>query len=327
MENLICPVCGNSNFIIKNILRFFKNDECSFEYFEKVAVCSECGEEIYSDELQHENQKIFEEAYKEANRIISNEEILEILKKYNISKRALPYVLGIGELTITRYLDGYVPTKKISDLLKSVLNDPSSYKYYLELNKNKLTKNVYAKTSNKVNSLLGIFKFDEKLEAYADYIIFHNEETSNLVLNKLLYFCDVFNRVFNNKKAFDTICGAWLHGPVYGQIYYEYKNFGNNAISKDYFDDEIKLSNEEIKLIDKVIEYFGIYSGKVLSFFTHEEGPWKETVNNGSNFIEDTKINEYANNIKMEYSLNKYRDIKRYSEYLFEKYKNIFMKQ
>lgn len=326
MEKLICPVCGKSNYEIrKKLVHYFDNERISFDYYEVCYICNECKEELYSDELQKENQKRFEEVYKKHCDIITIDEIKEILSKYNISKRTLPYVLGIGEITITRYLDGYVPTKKMSDLLKSVLNNPLLYKEYLEKNKKYLSKNVYARTNNKVNSLLGLFNFDKKLETYANYIICNNPDTSNLVLNKLLYYCELFYRVFNNKKLFESPCGAWEHGPVYGQIYYEYKSFENNAISNEVFDDEIEIKEDEKALIDKIIEYFGIYSGKVLSFFTHEEDPWKEAIDSGSKFLDDDKITEYSKNIKNKYNINKLNDIANYSNYMFEKYKAKYM--
>lgn len=43
--------------------------------------------------------------------------------KYNTGKRPLSLLLGWGAVTITRYLDGDIPTKSYSDKLKLILND------------------------------------------------------------------------------------------------------------------------------------------------------------------------------------------------------------
>ena len=56
------------------------------------------------------------------DRIITIEEILEILEKYNIGKKPLSLVLGWGEVTIIRYLDGSIPDKLHSDVLFSIKN-------------------------------------------------------------------------------------------------------------------------------------------------------------------------------------------------------------
>lgn len=321
MKKLVCPVCGKEvNYKIDKKEINYTKDNLSFTYYEKVAICENCGEELYSDELQVENQIAFENAYKEHNQIISNEQIEEILKKYSITKRNLPLVLDLGELTITRYLSGYVPSKKISDFLKQILDDPLLYKNYLEKNKSKLKENIYARTYNKVTNLLGLGPFDEKLEECAEYIISKNIETSNLVLIKLLYFVDVFSRILLNKNLFNSPVKAWTHGPVYGQIYYEYKNYGNNPIEKENNKFDL-LSAEEKELIDEIIKNFGLYSGNVLTYFTHRDGPWQNTRNLGKDVIPNEELDEYANQIKVEYKISNLKDIHKYSEALFEMFK------
>ena len=49
--------------------------------------------------------------------LITVDEINAILEKYRITKRNLSLVVGLGELTITRYLEnGNIPTKKNSEI-------------------------------------------------------------------------------------------------------------------------------------------------------------------------------------------------------------------
>lgn len=320
-NKLYCPVCDKEvNYKIEKRFIHYNENGLSFDYYENVAICCECGEELYSDELQALNQKIFEDAFKKNNDIITIEEIKEILDKYKISKRELPHVLELGELTITRYLDGYVPTKKISDLLKKVLNCPEEYKKYLDKNKDKLSHNVYMKTSNKLDSILGIGQYDEKLEECAEYIICKNLETSNLVLNKILFYFDVFYRLFNSKKIFEAQVKAWEHGPVYGRIYYEYKKFGSDPITKEEIG--IHLSKNEKDLLDEIIKCFGLYSGNVLSYFTHHSGPWKISKEKGDERIDSSLIDEFANELKVKYNINNISDISNYSESMFNEYKN-----
>jgi DNA-directed RNA polymerase subunit H (RpoH/RPB5) len=55
------------------------------------------------------------------NEIISTDEIELILARYNIGKKPLAKLLGWGETTIIRYLEGDIPTLEYSNKLKSIL--------------------------------------------------------------------------------------------------------------------------------------------------------------------------------------------------------------
>lgn len=48
-------------------------------------------------------------------------------------------LLGFGELTITRYIDGQLPSAKYSDILFSVLKDEKIMKEYVEANKDEVS--------------------------------------------------------------------------------------------------------------------------------------------------------------------------------------------
>ena len=309
-----CPVCQKENeFVVTSKNTHYKDENVSFDYNEKVANCNNCKEELFVEEINKLNQLSFEKSYRTALNIITNDEINQILEKYRITKRNLPLVLGLGEQTITRYLDeGYIPSKKISDLLKQILDSPDIYYNYLKINKDKIKESVYKKTKNQVNSLLYINDNDELIEDVAEYVILNNEETTNLVLQKLLYYIEVFYIVFNGKKLFKSVCRAWEYGPVYGRVYYEYKDYGYNPIEKNF--ENIELDDELKRIIDEVIKDFGIYSGKVLSSFTHTELPWKYAKEKGLDIIDESIIFKFAYNIKEELNINYINEIHKYSE-------------
>ena len=319
---LYCPVCKKEvSYITKTIKT--KDEEQNISYDELIAICPNCGEELYSDELMKVNTDNYKKAYSSINDIITKEEIEFILKKYRISKRNLPLILGMGEQTITRYLDGYIPRKKISDFLKDINDSPEMYYEFLEKNKDKIKNSAYIKSKNELDSILGIEFNDQVLEDAAEYIIIKNEETTNLELQKMLYYANVLYIIFYNKQAFISRCGAWQHGPVYGRIYYKYKSFGNEIIDEDdnenYIDDKLK------SILDSIIKYFGCYSGKVLSYFTHSESPWKKAIENKNEYIDETDIIEFAHKIKKEYDIKEINDIRKYSEAKYKEYNDKFI--
>ncbi len=88
------------------------------KYTARVAYCDICNEEIFLPELRDFNLKALDAAYRESEGLISVEDIEKVLTKYSIGKRTLSLLLGWGEGTLTRYLDGDTPTKTYSDFLK-----------------------------------------------------------------------------------------------------------------------------------------------------------------------------------------------------------------
>lgn len=242
--------------------------------------------------------------------IISNEEIKAIIDKYNIGKRPLSIILGLGEVTVTRYLsDEYKPNAQNSELLYSVLNDPGLYLVYLEKNKDKISSIAYGKSKTAVSKILNLSdEKDELLENVAEYIVEHNIETTNLSLQKLLYYCQLFSYVLFDKPMFKSTCNAWEHGPVYKDVYYKYKMNGNNPIEST---NSISIDLDTKKLVDAIIDNFGCFSGAVLCYFTHSESPWKKSYDIASN-IDNSDLKSFANKLKEEYQINDISDIDKY---------------
>jgi len=78
--------------------------------------------------------------------IISIQDIKNILTKYNIGKRNLSLLLGFGEITITRYLNGAVPTLPKSRFLKEILYSPKYYYLILYINQRRINFNAFHKS-------------------------------------------------------------------------------------------------------------------------------------------------------------------------------------
>ena len=62
---------------------------------------------------------------------------------YKIGKAPLSLGLGFGEVTIFRYLEGQVPSKEYSDIMRLALASPVFMKEKLSENREKLTEAAY----------------------------------------------------------------------------------------------------------------------------------------------------------------------------------------
>jgi putative zinc finger/helix-turn-helix YgiT family protein len=326
--NTYCEICDEfKDYEIVN-----EETECEFngktiKYDGKVARCSECGSEIYDEEVLDYNMKQMDHMYREMMDLIQIEEIYEILQKYNIGKRPLSVLLGWGEVTVTRFLDGMIPSKSYSDQLKQLLYGPKQMRRLLSEN-GRLISPVAKK---KVQKVLAEMKSDltSKLEVVTKYLIGKCVDITPLALQKLLYYVQGFHIVFQNEPMFEEECEAWVHGPVFRTVYFEYRDCGYRTILQDIDMNEIEkaLTEREKELIDSIIGSFGCYSGSVLEAMTHSEIPWIETRNGLERDEKSDRPIDLAlmglcfNQLKEKYQMVSYLDIAEYSIDLFEKVK------
>lgn len=295
----------------------------SISYEGKIAYCKECGSEVFISEVRDENLQALDAAYRKAENIITVLQIKEILDKYNIGKKPLSLLMGWAEVTITRYLEGAFPSKVYSDELLKILADPYYMNNKLEENKANITESAYKKCKKQIEQ----FNLKKsKLEEAVAYLISQCRDITPLALQKLLYYTQGFNKVFNGEYMFTEDCEAWIHGPVYRGIYEKYKSCGYGIM--DYIDKkEVTnfLSSRDLEILDVIVDCFGIYSGKVLEKMTHAETPWQKTrgelaLDEYSNRVIDKElIEQYFSEVKAKYDMINFRDIEDYSVDLFGK--------
>jgi hypothetical protein len=146
-----------------------------FEYLGKVAFCGECEAEIFVAEIRDYNLMKLDEAFRKEEDLITVPEMAFILEKYNIGKRPLSLLLGWGELTLTRYLDGDIPTKIYSEILRRILDEPDYMRELLEKNKDSLTDIAYKRCNEALINLEVIgglgFSSSNKIDNVVKYLL------------------------------------------------------------------------------------------------------------------------------------------------------------
>lgn len=300
----------------------------TIEYNAKVAYCCECHKEIFVAELRDDNLKELDKAFRSEEGLIQASEIHHILNKYDIGKRPLSILLGWGELTLSRYVEGDTPTKPYSDTLKLIMENEQYYCDLVEKNKNRISDTAYKKTIKAANnSKITVVANANKLDSVIRYLLIKNTDITALALQKLLYLSQGFFKAFTGEFMFKEDCEAWIHGPVYPSVYRVFKSYGYrplNEIVKEYPNEiEINLDKDEIALLDSISDYFGCYSGKVLEEFTHNQQPWiaarkgLSIYENSERVVDKEIISQYFIDIKKQYNMKNYLDIKRYSNDLF----------
>ena len=169
MKNVICINCRKHvEYELKyvKVKTFVKGEEVV--YTQVVAHCKECGAEVWAEEVDDLNSIAPIVAYCEMVGLITPIQIQEGLKKYNIGSRPLSKLLGWSEVTITRYLNGKIPTKEYSDKLMEIFNNPECFEKILLKNKGKIKPIAYKKALKSLN------RTDYSVEEISCFVVPYN---------------------------------------------------------------------------------------------------------------------------------------------------------
>ena len=258
-----CPYCKKEveYKIEKRELKEFRGIEVNT--FENVAICNECNQDLYINEIEDENNERIYQIYREKANIIKAEDIIKLREKYDISQRELTSILGFGKMTINRYERGGIPTKSQSDYIKLLIENDDKFieKVKEAYEKNNINEKTYKKIVSEevekdiskkevqdnirryLKSVLnrkpdiynGYKSLDlEKVENIISYIASKVKNLTITSLNKYLWYIDMLSF---NKRAI-AITG----------LTYQNQKFGPTIVYKKY--DEISLLDDKYKRED-----------------------------------------------------------------------------
>lgn len=324
-----CIECRNETEYVlqkRRIVRMIRDREYSFEI--TMAICSQCGEEMSIPGLIDRNVQEIDEQYRWTEGIVTVKDIERLMKLYKIGKGPLSLALGFGEVTIPRYLEGQIPSKEYSDIIKSALSSPAFMREKLAGNREKLTDAAYKKAMAAAEGLEVLFCVSEKMLGVIACIFEELEEVTPLMLQKLLYFIQGIYSALYGKPLFEEDCRAWVHGPVYPEVYTLFRDFKYNPIDDVRFGllkgtDDV-LTEEERDVIDRVVNTFGIYGGKVLERITHNEEPWKSARKGygdqvpSSELVSKDSIRKYYESVNEVYGVGSEEGVREYIRHMLD---------
>ena len=292
-----CPYCKKEvdYRIEKRDVKEFRGIE--IDTYENVAVCKECHQDLYVNEIEEKNNERIYVLYRAKANIIKPQDIVDLRKKYDISQRELTAVLGFGKMTINRYERGGVPTKSQSDYIRLLIdNDNKFIEKVKEAYKNgSINDKTYEKiVSEELNTSIDKEQIQDNIRRYLRYSLnrkpdIYNgyksldiEKIENIIsyiaskvknltitsLNKYLWFIDILS--FSQRSV--SITG----------LTYQNQKFGPTIIDKKY--DEISLLDD--KYIREDIETENGNTTKIISNGNYD----LEKISNTEKKIIDTII-------------------------------------
>ena len=258
-----CPYCKKEveYRIEKRDIKEFKGIEVNT--FENVAICNECNEDLYVNEIENENNERIFKIYRKIANIITPQDIVNLRNKYDISQRELTAILGFGKMTINRYERGGLPSKSQSDYIRLLIDNEIEFvnRVKAAYEKNEISEKTYKKiASNDVEKAIskkevqdnirkylnvelnrdpdiynGYRSLDlDKIENIISYIASKVKNLTITSLNKYLWYIDMLS--FNQRSV--AITG----------LTYQNQKFGPTIINKRY--DEISLLDDKYQRED-----------------------------------------------------------------------------
>ncbi|MCQ2749896.1 MAG: DUF4065 domain-containing protein [Clostridia bacterium] len=249
------------------------------------------------------NDTVLYDAYKKKKGLLTNSEIKNIRKKYEMNQKEFALVLGVGEVTVNRFENGAIQTEATDAIMRLSENPDNMYNLLLK-NKMNIAKSSFEKYMNKIKELkslqehkLAKLDFDSlkklsfetassndvanmlikkynsayeklgkefKLDINCEYI-------THLKLQKLLYYVQGLCLSIFGKPAFTSKIYAFKYGPIVDEVYDKYKTSGKSSISTPRRVQELSEGLNEV--IDIVLESYGKLDAYSLINFSHEEDP------------------------------------------------------
>ena len=273
---IYCPKCKKGKEArIKRKEELFpvKGDE--IKILSNVAVCSECGSEVFEERIDEENLKRAYSQYREKCNLLFPVEIREIRGKYNLSQRMLARLLKWGEITIHRYEAGSLQDEVHDEVLK-LISEPANMLKIFQKNKNYLPQNVrkkleillkglikketesklknnieeYLYSKIEVSEYTGYKKFDlEKMKQMILYILQQSRETYKTKINKLLWYMDFIHF----KKFTVSISGDFYIHLSYGPIPDDYEWIVTLMLEERLITSEEKIFDKEKDIAGELI--------------------------------------------------------------------------
>jgi uncharacterized phage-associated protein len=105
----------------------------------------------------------------------------------------------------------------------------------------------------------------------AAYILKKTGSITTWKLQKLVYYCQAWSLVWDDKPLFAARIEAWANGPVIPALYQRHRQQFKVA---SWDGDPSALSANERETIDAVLKFYGDRSSQWLSDLTHRENPW-----------------------------------------------------
>ena len=197
---------------------------------------------------------------------IIKQQLLSIMERYQIGKKPLAKLLGWGDTTVMRYLNGVEPNREFAMKIQQLAENPLEYIQVLEQNKECITQTAYKKSKKAVYQQLF---HDRSIEAMQYVITLADGDIAPYRVVSVLYYAQVCSLVLRGLPLFEEEANfSPSQLIVYPRLYEQMKQYGIRLL----FPEQPSFLIEEQEYLKQVYVTLNGYSPNALkTLFVREK--------------------------------------------------------
>jgi len=314
-----CPICDKTHkkeIKKRKSIVTIKGEQVEYDEYYYICNNADNENEYVSEKLMDENLQRARDSYRVKHKLLTTNEIVSIRKKYNLTQLEFSRLLGLGDITITRYESRMIQEQTYDSMIRLVGKDSLFALEALKRNKEKFKKDRYEqiekiiknninedyyirqeilskyvpyseKSKYNGNKILDI----QKLESIIGYIAQSlNNNLFKVKLMKFLWYADFINyKLYNH-----SMTGLVYAHNTYGALpiaYNEILKLPSICVEEKIDENEnvqykisynkaynIKgITSQEIQILNKVINKFKSMKTKDVVEYMHQEKAYIQT--------------------------------------------------
>ncbi len=188
----------------------------------------------------------------------TKELLLLMMQRYEIGKKPLSRLLGWGDTTVMRYLDGVEPNREFAARIEQLAENPWEYAEVLERNKEKLTEVAYRKSRQAVQREIFC---DRSTEAMQYVVALADGDIAPYRVMMVLYYAQVCSMVLRGLPLFEEEADFSPGQPlIYPRLYGQMREYGVRMMCAETG----SFSTEEQTYLKQVYQVLNGYSPNAL---------------------------------------------------------------
>ena len=180
-----CPFCNEEHIVEKRkrtTVGLIKDEQVNYE--EQYFLCNKTQSnenEFVTAKLMDENLQNARDKYRKNHNLLTSKQIKEIREKYKLTQAEFSFLLGLGEITITRYESKLIQNETYDKLIRLIDENALFALESLKENKGKFTNNRYEDIENNIKRIINenTYNYLNVQEIYTKYIEYEDETIYN----------------------------------------------------------------------------------------------------------------------------------------------------
>ena len=246
--------------------------------------------------------------------LVVKEQLLSIMECYHIGKKPLSKLLGWGDTTIMRYLNGVEPNHEFAMKIQQLAENPFEYIKILEQNKEYITETAYKKSKKAVYQQLFL---NRSIEAMQYIITLAEGDIAPYRVVSVLYYAQVCSLVLRGLPLFEEEVD-FSASNFYPSLYRQMKQYGIQLI----YPEKTSFLIEEQECLKQVYLVLNGYSPNALkNLFLREKRRIQRRLGKETTLVNhETLANQYEEKRAV---LKSVTDLKKYLSEVLKSANNV----